>query len=94
MDISENLTQISSWILINFSQEQKRIELYLHLTRKDINALSTFPMEPDADTDFKKNCRSFNKLEKEYHDGTTSHKILADWMITLRTNFLKNATFV
>jgi hypothetical protein len=94
LDIAENLTQIGHWSLATFSQEQKRIELYIKLTRKDLNALLTFPMSPEFDTNFKKFYRSYNKLENEYHTGITDHGKWAKVMITLGDTLSQTAKLV
>lgn len=94
LDIAENLTQIGNWTLQGFTQEKGRIELYLRLTRKDVNALLGFPLKPGFDPDFKKICRSFNRLEKEYHTGISDHRIWANWMISLGNTITQSAKLV
>lgn len=94
LDISENLSQLSEWMLNNFLNEQKRIALYFTLTRKDINALLNFPLNPEVDEDFKKSCESFSELEKEYQKGNINHQKLAEWMDSLKTDFTKTASLI
>lgn len=70
MDTAENLTQIGEWTRTCFTQEQLRIELFLGLTRKNVNALMTFPLPPTFASEFAKFCKSYEKLEEEYKKGT------------------------
>lgn len=87
LDTAENLTQIGHWTLAGFAKEQKQIELYLKLTRKNLKALETFPLSPTFLTGFKKFCDCYTKLEKEYIAGLTDHKVWANdmlkWGVTL-----------
>lgn len=88
LDTAENLTQIGTWAQKSFIKEQPRIELFLRLTRKNLNALLGFPITPSFDPGFQKFNHSFDRLEKEYRSGITDHAIWArhmlTWGVTLR----------
>ncbi len=81
LDTAENLTQIGSWALGNFAKDQTRIELFLKLTRKNLNALSDFPLLPTFAPGFKKFCNSFARLEKEYTTGIVDRTVWAKGML-------------
>jgi hypothetical protein len=53
------------------------------LTRKNLNALTTFPLSPAFLTNFQKCCKSFEKLEEEYRTGVSDHKAWADALMKL-----------
>ncbi|MEK7119794.1 MAG: hypothetical protein AAB457_04525 [Patescibacteria group bacterium] len=90
LDTAENLTQIGQWTLSSFHKEQRRIELFLTLTRKNLRALNTFPLSPALQRDFKKFCESFDKLEEEYRTGILDRTVWANgflkWGSTLSQN--------
>lgn len=69
MDTAENLTQIGEWTKECFTTEQVRIELFLGLTRKNVNALMTFPLPPTFASEFAKFCAQYELLENEYKSG-------------------------
>ena len=80
LDTAENLTQIGDWALGSFSKEHQRIELFLKLTRKNLNALLDFPVSPSFGPSFKKFCHSFARLEKEYRSGISDRTVWANGM--------------
>lgn len=80
MDTAENLTQIGHWALSSFAKERQRIELFLKLTRKNLNALSDFPLSSAFDPGFKKFSNSFTKMEKEYQAGLVDPSAWAQLM--------------
>lgn len=90
VDTAENLTQIGQWTIHSFTKDQEQIELYLALTRKNINALSTFPLSPALETSFVKFCNRYEKLEAEYRTGLSDPKKWATevmgWAVTLTEN--------
>jgi hypothetical protein len=94
LDIADNLTQIGQWTLENYSKEQSRIELFLNLTRKNLNALMTFPLSPAFEKNFKKFCDSYEKLDAEYKAGLTDKKTWANGMISWGTSLTQSATLV
>ena len=69
LDTAENLTQIGEWTKECFTTEQVRIELFLGLTRKNVNALMTFPLPPTFASEFAKFCAQYELLENEYKSG-------------------------
>jgi hypothetical protein len=87
MDTAENLTQIGTWARDSFIKDQSRIELFLRLTRKNLNALLSFPVSAPFDSGFQKFNHSFGRLEKEYSVGIADHGLWANrmliWGITL-----------
>ncbi len=89
MDTAENLTQIGTWARTSFVKDKIRIELFLTLTRKNLNALLGFPVSASFDSDFQKFNHSFGRLEKEYHTGITNHIVWANRMLTWATTLRK-----
>jgi hypothetical protein len=81
LDTADNLNQIGHWTLDCFQKEQKRIELFLMLTRKNLDALHSFDLPSAFMSDFKKFSESFDKLEKEYQTGLVDQKLWANGMI-------------
>ncbi|MEK7141049.1 MAG: hypothetical protein AAB800_00720 [Patescibacteria group bacterium] len=71
LDTADNLTQIGEWARDCFHKEQERIELFLTLTRKNLNSLQGFPLSKEFVRDYKKFCSGFEKLEEEYRIGIT-----------------------
>lgn len=86
LDTAENLTQIGNWSLVSFTKEKGRIELFLKLTRKNLNALLTFPPTPTFKPTFKQFSDSYDKLEAEYREGVIDHKVWAQDMLTWGNN--------
>ncbi len=78
LDTAENLSQISEWTRTCYTQEQLRIELFLGLTRKNINALLTFPLPPGFAAVFSDFCTKYEKLESEYKNGVTNREAWAN----------------
>lgn len=93
-DTAENLSQIGQWTLESFTKEASRIELFLALTRKNVNALSTFPLSPAFEASFKKFCRSYEKLEQEYRTGLSDQKKWATSMIAWANTLTENLSLV
>ena len=81
MDTAENLTQVASWTLNRFVPEKDRIELYLRLIRKDINALLSFPLSTSFNPGFSDFCSRYEKMELEYKKGLTDRTVWANKMI-------------
>ncbi len=88
------MTQIGSWALGNFAKDQTRIELFLKLTRKNLNALSDFPLVPAFAPEFKKFCDSFAKLEKEYRSGIPDRSVWANGMLKWGTVLTQSVKFI
>lgn len=81
LDIVSNLTQISSWTLRGFSKQHTNIDLYLRLTRKNVNALATRTLHTGFRSVFATFCKNYSKLEQEYEKGIMDHKT---WAATLK----------
>lgn len=82
LDTAGNLTQIGTWAVAGFTKDKEKIELFLKLTRKNLNALSGFPLSGTFDPGYKKFIRSFVKLEKEYRAGVGDPKKWGTGMLT------------
>lgn len=94
MDTAENLTQIGTWAQKSFVKEQHRIELFLKLTRKNLNALLGFPLSPSFNPEFQKFCSSFTRLEKEYRVGIVNRSAWANGMLTWGTTLTQNVKLI
>lgn len=94
LDTAENLTQIGRWTLNSFAKERQRIELFLKLTRKNLNALAGFPLSPSFDLGFKKFCQSFARLEKEYSTGIVDRTIWANGMLKWGSTLIQSSEFI
>jgi hypothetical protein len=94
LDTAENLTQIGTWARGSFVKEGQRIELFLRLTRKNLNALLGFPLSPLFDPSFQKFSHSFTRLEKEYHVGVVDHSVWANRMLTWGTTLTQSVKFI
>lgn len=81
VDIVSNLTQISTWTLRGFSKQHDNIDLYLRLTRKNVNALTARTLGTRFRSPFHTFCEEFDKLEREYTKGIVDHRI---WAATLK----------
>jgi hypothetical protein len=81
LDTAGNLTQIGKWTLEGFQTEQKRIDLFLKLTRKNLKALLGFPLTPEFAGDFQKFSDGFDKLEQEYNTGIIDRTVWANGML-------------
>ena len=90
LDTAENLTQIGTWARGSFVKDKLRIELFLRLTRKNLNALLDFPVSPSFHSDFHKFCTSFTRLEKEYCSGITNRNTWANGMIAWGTTLTQS----
>jgi len=75
--MAENLKQIGDWTLKGFRERKENIELFLKLTRKDVNQLQRFPLAPAFVPKFKKICAAYDKLESEYRSGIVDHRVWA-----------------
>lgn len=91
LDIAGNLREIAQWTRKGFPRDHERIELFLHLTRKDLNALMTFPLTGKVQSKFQTFCTNYKKLEDEYKKGITDHKAWADSMMTWSITLTQNA---
>lgn len=94
MDTAENLTQIGIWAQKSFVKERPRIELFLKLTRKNLNALLGFPASAAFDSDFQKFNHSFDQLEKEYRMGITNRGAWANRMLTWGTALTQSVKLI
>ncbi len=94
MDTADNLTQIGLWAQKSFDKEQPRIELFLKLTRKNLNALLGFPVSPSFDSGFQKFNHSFGRLEKEYRAGITNHSAWANRMLRWGTTLTQSVKLI
>lgn len=94
LDTAENLTQIGSWAVSDFIKESKRIELFLKLTRKNLDALLGFPILPAFNPCFQKCSNSFTRLEKEYQVGVINCGAWAKRVITLGTTLTENVKLI
>ncbi len=75
--MADNLRQISTWSLKGFRKEQGNIELFLKLTRKDLDELERFPLPRAFVPTFKKFCTTYKRLEEEYRVGVSDHRTWA-----------------
>jgi len=91
LDTAGNLTQIGKWTLGGFQAEQKRIELFLKLTRKNLKALLGFPLAPEFESDFRAFNDAFDKLEQEYELGIADHTVWANGMIHWGTSLTRSS---
>ena len=94
MDTAENLTQIGTWARGSFVKDQSRIELFLKLTRKNLNAPLGFPLSPSFDSGFQKFNQSFGRLEKEYRTGIVNRSAWANGMLTWGTTLTQNVKLI
>lgn len=81
LDTAGNLTQVGQWATANYAKEQQRIALFLKLIRKNITALSQFPLSPAFSPGFEKFTVAFTKLEDEYQKGLKDPKPWAKEML-------------
>lgn len=94
LDTAENLTQIGTWALTNFIKDRPRIELFLKLTRKNLNALSGFPLSSAFDPGYKKFSRSFVRLENEYRAGVEDPKVWGNGMLAWSTTLSQSVKLI
>jgi hypothetical protein len=94
MDTAGNLTQIGTWARGSFVKESRRIELFLRLTRKNLNALLGFPISASFDPCFHKFSNSFTRLEKEYHIGIVDHSLWANRILSWGNTLTKSAKLI
>ena len=94
MDIAGNLTQIGNWALVSFAKDQSRIELFLKLTRRNLDALLSAPVSPGFEPSFRKFCAEHKKREEEYHKGLVDRQAWANHMIAWADRLTKNAMLV
>lgn len=94
MDTAENLTQIGTWALASFAKDRTRIELFLKLTRKNLNALSGFPLSSAFDPGYQKFSRSFTRLEHQYRAGIGDPKVWGHGMLTWGITLTKSVTLI
>lgn len=92
--MADNLRQISSWTMKGFHQQQKNIDLYLKLSRKDLNELQRFPLPKAFLPSFKKLCKAFDELEGEYREGISDHREWATSMQTCAADLVKQSKLV
>lgn len=79
---------------MNFAKDKPQIDLYLTLTRKNLDALLSSSVPEAFEPMFQKFASKFKKLEDEYHAGVVDQKAWAQWMLTWGTNFTQNASLV
>ncbi len=77
-----------------FHQQQKNIELFLKLSRKDLNELERFPLPTAFHPAFKKLCKTFGELESEYKKGIGDHRKWATNMQACATELIKQSKLV
>lgn len=94
LDTAENLTQIGTWARGSFDKEEQRIALFLKLTRKNLNALSSFPLSTAFDPGFRKFCHSFERLEKEYVAGVHDPSLWATGMLKWGSVLIKSVELI
>jgi hypothetical protein len=94
LDIADNITQIGQWTAKSFLKEKGNIELFLKLTRKDMDALSRFPVPAAFQATFDNFCDEYCKLEAEYHAGISDHHTWAKGLSTLALNLTANSHLV
>jgi len=94
MDTADNLTQIGTWAGCSFVKDRTRIELFLRLTRKNLNALLGFPLSPSFNHCFHKFCNSFTRLEKEYRVGIVNRSAWANGMLAWGTTLTQNVKLI
>lgn len=94
LDTADNLTQIGHWAIDCFQKEQSRIELFLTLTRKNLDALEGYPLSPSFGPDFNKVCKNFHKLEEEYHAGIVDLTIWGNGMLKWGSTLSRSSEFI
>jgi hypothetical protein len=94
MDTADNLTQIGTWARDSFVKDQSRIELFLRLTRKNLNALLGFPVSASFNSGFQKFNHSFGRLEKEYSTGIADHSVWANRMLSWGTALTQSVKLI
>lgn len=94
LDTVDNLSQIGNWTLQSAMHDQHRIELFLRLIRKNMNALMDFPAMPEFDDTFKQFCSHYEELEAEYKSGKSDRKLWANTMLTWANKLGKSARAV
>lgn len=85
---------MGSWAVRSFVKDKSRIELFLRLTRKNLNALSKFPLSGAFDPGFKKFCHSFTRLEKEYHGGIGDASVWGNGMLKWGTTLTESVKLI
>jgi len=94
LDIAGNLTQIGNWALSSFAKDQSRIELFLKLTRRNLDALLSSPVSPGFEPSFRKFCAEYKKREEEYRTGIVDRQAWANHMIAWADRLTQNAILV
>jgi hypothetical protein len=94
LDTAENLTQVATWTLTRFVPEKDRIELYLRLIRKDINALASFPLSTAFNPGFSDFCTRYEKMEQEYKSGLVDRTGWANRMIKWADTLTKSINLI
>lgn len=94
LDTADNLTQIGHWALECFGKEKDRIELFLTLTRKNLDALEGYPLSPSFGPDFNRVRRNFHKLEEEYHAGIVDRTIWGNGMLKWGSTLSRSSEFI
>jgi hypothetical protein len=92
--MADNLRQISTWTLKGFRKEQDNIELFLKLTRKDLDELTRFPLPRAFMPTFKKVRSAYDRLEEEYHAGISDHRTWANGMESCAQTLTKQSLLV
>jgi len=80
-----NLHQVGQWTNDNFSAEQKKIELYMGLIRKNVKALHTFPLSPTLTKELDGFLKLYDDLDTEYQAGIKDQKAWAGKIIKCGT---------
>lgn len=91
LDTAENITQIGKWTRDNFNKEHDRIQLFLVLTRKNLNALREFQLSPSFTREFVHFCNDFDRLEKDYLNGMENRSVWAGVLLKWGTALVQSA---
>ncbi|OGG36006.1 hypothetical protein A2363_00785 [Candidatus Gottesmanbacteria bacterium RIFOXYB1_FULL_47_11] len=94
LDTAQNLTQIGHWAKCSLAKDEQRIALFLKLTRKNLNALSGFPLSPKFNREFQLFCVSFTALEAEYCAGLTKPAVWASGVLTWASTLTQSASLL
>ncbi len=78
LDITGNLVQIGKWTLKGFSRQRQNIELYLRLTRRNVDELTKRDLGSPIRRPFDAFRSEFDSLERQYADGIADHRIWAN----------------
>lgn len=83
--------QIGRWTLKGFREQQTNIELFLKLTRKNVDALNGRELGRKFQPSFDTFCKKYDKLEKEYRNGIVDHRIWGKLMHSLSSDLTQSS---